>query len=65
MPHVPIQWGARGHNTATSESAPSVVSGDRSQTFETYYSHPEHETTEEPVNWLRVPVEDKLWRPGL
>lgn len=64
VPHVPINWSVDGQDSATYEKAPSIVPYDRAETFATIYTHPENEQTEEPINWLRVPVKDKLWRPG-
>jgi hypothetical protein len=64
VPHLPIRWSVHGEDSAAFETAPSLIPGDRTETFETVYSHPEDAETEEPINWLRVPVQDKLWRPG-
>ncbi len=67
VPHVPIRWSVRGEDSATFEAAPPIrpfgVHARRDH-FLTIYTHPEDEQTEEPVNWLRLPVRDKLWRPG-
>ena len=32
--------------------------------FLTYFTSPVSATSGEPLNWLRLPVVDKLWRPG-
>jgi hypothetical protein len=34
------------------------------QNFLAFFTWPEHPTTGEPLNWLRLPVLDRLWRPG-
>ena len=32
--------------------------------FLSFFTWPEHAITGEPLNWLRLPVLDRLWRPG-
>lgn len=34
------------------------------QNFLSFFTWPEHATTGEPLNWLRLPVLDRLWRTG-
>ena len=34
------------------------------QDFLSFFTWPEHATTGEPLNWLRLPVLERLWRPG-
>lgn len=61
VPHVPIRWFVRGIDSGTLEGAPPIMPLDRRDNFLTFYSHPENEQTGEPVNWLRLPVQEKLW----
>jgi len=63
-PHVSINWFAHGAETGTFEFAPPIVPGDDRDNFLTFYSEPLEADTEEGINWLRLPVLDKLWRPG-
>jgi len=63
-PHIPIRWMVRGRDSATAEAAPPVTPQDQRPNFTTYYTTPERENNDEPVNWLRLPVTDKLWRAG-
>lgn len=64
VPHVPISWSVIGESSGTFEAAPRVIPLDQSENFTTFYSHPVHIDTDERINWLRLPVIDKLWRPG-
>jgi len=68
-PYVPITWQIRGSDSGTSESAPYAedvypVPGSPRPDFLTYYTPPVDEVSGEPISWLRLPVVDKLWRPG-
>jgi hypothetical protein len=64
VPHVPIQWCVHGASAATFEGVPPIDPLDREDHFGTYYTHPTEERGGEALNWLRLPVRDKLWRPG-
>jgi len=63
---VPISWYVIGDDAF--ESAPFAVYPSSwpsaHEDFLSFFSRPSHTTTGEPVNWARLPVEDKLWRPG-
>ena len=63
---VPIVWAVSGRSTGTYESAPFAIkhyAPQDSPDFLTYYSWPRDDQGER-LNWLTLPVEDKLWRPG-
>lgn len=64
VPHVPIYWSVLGESAATLEGAPPTDLLDRDTHFGTIYTHPTEEQGGEPLNWLRLPVRDKLWRSG-
>jgi hypothetical protein len=64
VPHVPIAWFVHGESSATFEGAPPIDPLDRDDHFGTFYTHPTEERSGEALNWLRLPVRDKLWRPG-
>jgi hypothetical protein len=65
-PMVSVYWGVHGGpEDATVEAAPHQVSEFYGQqNFLNFFSHPLNAETGEPLNWLRLPVADKLWRPG-
>lgn len=68
-PWVDIYWFVSSPDGGgTFESAPFegheydwLVEGDD---FLSFYTWPENAETGELLNWLRLPVRDKLWRPG-
>lgn len=62
VPHVPIYWFVHGADSGTFEAAPPIIPLNQRENFTTFYSRPTDEQTGEPINWLRLPVEDKLWR---
>jgi len=64
VPHVPIHWYVMGDDSGTFEAAPPIIPLDRHDNFTPFYSHPAEVDTDEPVNWLRLPVVDKRWRDG-
>lgn len=65
VPHVPIAWFVHGESEATFEGVPPIDPLDRDDHhFGTFYTHPTEEHGGESLNWLRLPVRDKLWRPG-
>jgi hypothetical protein len=69
-PWVPIGWFVAGEDSATFEGAPFVedmypdLATRPREDFLTYFTPPEDANTGEQINWLRLPVAEKLWRPG-
>jgi len=63
-PWVLISWGVSGSEEGTYEYAPHQHAPFDGDNFLTFYMHPVNADTGERVNWLRLPVVDKLWRPG-
>ena len=63
-PWVQIYWGVEGEEEGTFESAPHQRPPFDGDNFLTHYTHPVEAETGERANWLRLPVLDKLWRPG-
>jgi hypothetical protein len=66
-PIMPILWFVQGPGKF--EAAPRILQPqdpDRVQApdFLTYYTPPVEVDDDEPVQWSRLPVEDKLWRVG-
>lgn len=64
-PYVPIHWYVAGEESGTFEAAPyaeKIKATD--EDFLSYYTVPVNTETGEPVNWLRLPVQEKLWREG-
>lgn len=60
---VRIWWYIDGDG-GTFEGAPFGAGSDAGDDFLTVYDWPRHAETGEPVNWLRLPVIDKLWHKG-
>jgi hypothetical protein len=64
-PHVSIGWYVAGEDSATFEGAPFAedlyARQHASEDFLTFYTWPENADTGERLNWLRLPVQDKLW----
>ena len=61
-PWVDIYWGVRGE--AKAERAPFQAANADQPHFLSYYSWPVAEDSGEALNFLRLPVVDKLWRVG-
>ncbi|MGC1211989.1 MAG: hypothetical protein WA890_12080 [Micromonospora sp.] len=64
---VPIYWSVQGRGT--SETAPFQDWASRDvppppSDFLTTYTWPIDPKTSQPLQWTRLPVADKLWRPG-
>ncbi len=64
--HVPVYWSITsvGPGGGTFESAPHQTLPSKyllGEDFLTHFTHPIHEKTGEPVNWLRLPVLDRGW----
>lgn len=59
---VRISWLVSGD--ASFEGAPFAVdiSGYESETFLDHYTNPIEVATGDPIQWTRLPVEDKVWR---
>jgi hypothetical protein len=55
---VKVYWSVRGD--ATAEWAPFTDNG-MGEDFLTFFSWPVHAQSGERVNWVRLPVQDKLW----
>lgn len=62
-PHVPIQWFVVGGDAGVLEYAPPLIPSD-GVNFRSRFTEPVDTETGEEINWLRLPVIDKLWRPG-
>ncbi|MGZ3140449.1 hypothetical protein ACVDFE_00230 [Lentzea chajnantorensis] len=60
---IMIHWFVAGPEAAHFEAAPFRADAP-DEHFLTSYTWPRHATTKEPLNWLTLPVADKLWRPG-
>lgn len=64
-PYVSIGWYVHGEDSATFEGAPFTedlyAREHPKEDFLTFYTWPENVDTGERLNWLRVPVRDKLW----
>lgn len=62
---IPIHWFISSKDAAKFEGMPfqyDHFSGRyAAEDFLTFFEWPEHVTTGEPINWLTVPVIDKLW----
>lgn len=54
-----IYWSVGGDGTF--EAAPFSVHGRPYEHFLSIYTWPVHTDTEEPLNWARLPVRDKVW----
>ena len=61
-PHVSIAWFIKGVDSGTFEFAPAIVPGDNRKNFLSFHTEPVNAQTGEEINWLRLPVVDKLWR---
>ncbi len=63
---VPIYWFVDSTDSGPLEAAPYVVSEEvaPSGDFLAHYSTPLNAATRRPINWLRLPVIEKAWRPG-
>lgn len=64
---IPIFWFAASEEAAKFEGFPFALNHHaelNEDDFLTYYRWPDHAVTGEPLNWLTVPVIDKLWRKG-
>ena len=63
---IPIYWfvNYEGNNVATFEALPFQFEhfpGFISENFLTFFTWPVNAITGEPLNWLTLPVKDKLW----
>jgi hypothetical protein len=66
---VAIHWFVRsraGIEIAPFQATASKLDGTASQSedFLTHFTEPFNANSSEPVNWIRLPVIDKLWREG-
>jgi hypothetical protein len=66
---VNVYWSVNSIPAGVYETAPFVAHFPSlkilyNQTFLTFFTWPRNAETGEPVNWLRLPVVDKLWRDG-
>lgn len=62
--HVPIYWFVTSVEGGTFEAAPhQTLPSDflLRENFLTHFTHPVHEITGEPINWMRLPVIDRGW----
>lgn len=62
---IPIYWFAASEEAAKFEAMPFQYDHFKGrykvENFLDFYGWPEHAVTGEPVNWLMLPVADKLW----
>ena len=60
---IPIYWyvEVKGNNTSGFETMPFQHELQSSKNFLDYYSYPIDCETGKPLNWLSLPVNDKLW----
>ena len=63
---IPVYWFVdyKGSNVATFEAMPFQFEhfpGFIAENFLTFFTWPINATTGEPLNWLSLPVKDKLW----
>jgi hypothetical protein len=56
-----IRWGVHSPDGNVAEHAPFQIVEPSPRDFLTYFTWPRHAETGEPINWLRVPVEDFRW----
>ena len=62
---IPIYWSVKGDGV--SETMPfqyDHFDGFGLENFLTYFTWPKDAKTGDPVNWMTLPVADKLWQPG-
>lgn len=67
---IPIYWFLeyKGANVSTFEGMPfqfEHISDSFHEDFLTFFSWPVNSITGEPLNWLTLPVVDKLWNPKI
>lgn len=60
--YVPLHWYVESPGHGKFEAMPFQPG--TGQDFLTHYDWPEDPDTGELLNWLTLPVRDKLWRPG-
>ncbi|MFD0207440.1 MULTISPECIES: hypothetical protein [Saccharothrix] len=59
-----ISWFVDGPEAHHFEAAPFTAAPLGDENFLTFYTWPAHVDTGEPLNWLTLPVRDKLWHDG-
>lgn len=58
---LPIRWRISSPDGNVAESAPFQPVDPPPRDFLSHFTWPRHHDTDEPLNWLRVPVADKRW----
>jgi hypothetical protein len=62
--YLAIRWHVRGDSSFERAPFQRWLPEENPKDFLTYYSWPENAASNEELNFLRLPVRDKLWRPG-
>lgn len=66
---IPIGWYVRGKTIFEFfphqyDHTPALTAQYGREDFLSFFSHPVDPKTKEPINWLKLPVVDKAWKPG-
>lgn len=64
---IPIHWFVRSEELLLFEGMPFQfrhIASSFDEDFLTFFTWPVNPETDEPLNWLTLPVVDKLWNPG-